>query len=157
MQHKGLDIRPHRERMVKEDLETRFKKAEDPFRMVFVCAMWMTGFDVPSCSTIYLDKPMRKPHPDAGIARANRVYGDKIAGLIVDYIGIFRDLQRALAILWFLCGGGIQPGESPWRPKMLWWRIWRRRYAHAVNSSATLGLNWMPSRSPKVPARQAIG
>jgi type I restriction enzyme R subunit len=113
MQQKGLDIRPHRERMVKEDLETRFKDAEDPFRMVFVCAMWMTGFDVPSCSTIYLDKPMRNHTLMQAIARANRVYGEKVAGLIVDYIGIFRDLQRALAIYGSSAGGGIQPGESP--------------------------------------------
>jgi type I restriction enzyme, R subunit len=59
MADKGLDIRPHRKRMVDEDLETKFKNPDDPFRLVFVCAMWMTGFDVPSCSTLYLDKPMR--------------------------------------------------------------------------------------------------
>ena len=57
MAEKGLDIRPHRKRMLEEDLETRFKKADDPFRLVFVCAMWMTGFDVPSCSTLYLTLP----------------------------------------------------------------------------------------------------
>jgi type I restriction enzyme, R subunit len=59
MNEKGLDIRPHRKRMVEEDLEQKFKDPDDPFRLVFVCAMWMTGFDVPSCSTLYLDKPMR--------------------------------------------------------------------------------------------------
>ena len=56
---KGLDIAAHRKRIVKEDLEKRFKKSDDPLRIVFVCAMWITGFDVPSCSTIYLDKPMK--------------------------------------------------------------------------------------------------
>jgi len=56
---KGLDIEPHRVRMVKEDLETKFKDGDDPFRMVFVCAMWLTGFDAPAVSTIYLDKPMK--------------------------------------------------------------------------------------------------
>jgi type I restriction enzyme R subunit len=56
---KGLEIEPHRWRMVTEDLETKFKDPDDPFRLVFVCAMWMTGFDAPDCSTIYLDKPMR--------------------------------------------------------------------------------------------------
>jgi type I restriction enzyme R subunit len=45
--------------MVKEDLETKFKNPDDPLRIVFVCAMWITGFDVPSCSTICLDKPMK--------------------------------------------------------------------------------------------------
>ena len=59
MRGKGLDILPHRRRMAAEDLDTRFKDEADPLRIVFVCAMWMTGFDVPSCSTIYLDKPMR--------------------------------------------------------------------------------------------------
>ncbi|MGD0954400.1 MAG: DEAD/DEAH box helicase, partial [Methanotrichaceae archaeon] len=54
-QEKGLDILPHRRRMVKEDLDEKFKDPNNPFRIVFVCAMWITGFDVPSCSTIYLD------------------------------------------------------------------------------------------------------
>jgi type I restriction enzyme R subunit len=62
MEEKGLDFRPHRKRLIEEDLETRFKDPEDPFRLVFVCAMWMTGFDVPSCNTLYLDKPMRTTH-----------------------------------------------------------------------------------------------
>src|SRR6266566_1054721 len=58
---KGLDITTHRRRMVNEvpDLEKKFKSEKDPLRIVFVCAMWITGFDVPSCSTIYLDKPMK--------------------------------------------------------------------------------------------------
>ncbi len=95
---KGLDIAPHRRRMVNEDLEEKFKDPEDPFRLVFVCAMWMTGFDVPTCSTIYLDKPMRNHTLMQTIARANRVFGQKNNGLIVDYIGVFRNLQEALAI-----------------------------------------------------------
>ncbi|HSO82228.1 type I restriction endonuclease subunit R [Thiocapsa sp.] len=98
MQDKGLDIKPHRKRMVEEDLETRFKDPEDPFRLVFVCAMWMTGFDVPSCSTLYLDKPMRNHTLMQTIARANRVYPGKVSGLIVDYAGVFRSLEKALAI-----------------------------------------------------------
>ncbi|MFZ3384108.1 MAG: type I restriction endonuclease subunit R [Candidatus Methanoperedens sp.] len=67
---KGLDIAKHRKRMVKEDLDMKFKDPADPFRIVFVCAMWMTGFDVPSCSTIYLDKPMRNHTLMQAIARA---------------------------------------------------------------------------------------
>ncbi|MCC6680492.1 MAG: type I restriction endonuclease subunit R [Phycisphaeraceae bacterium] len=98
MKKKGVDIVPHRKRMVAEDMDKKFKDSDDPFRMVFVCAMWMTGFDVPSCSTIYLDKPMRNHTLMQTIARANRVFPDKVNGLIVDYVGVFRDLQKALAI-----------------------------------------------------------
>ena len=98
MQEKGLNIRPHRKRMLEEDLETRFKKPDDRFRLVFVCAMWITGFDVPSCSTLYLDKPMRNHTLMQTIARANRVYPGKVSGLIVDYAGVFRNLEKALAI-----------------------------------------------------------
>lgn len=94
----GIDILPIRERMVKERLDDKFKKADDPFRLVFVCAMWMTGFDAPACSTIYLDKPMRNHTLMQTIARANRVFKDKKNGLIVDYIGVFRNLEKALAI-----------------------------------------------------------
>ena len=95
---KGLDIRPHRRRMLTEPLDAKFKDPDDPFRLVFVCAMWMTGFDAPSCSTIYLDRPMRNHTLMQTIARANRVFPDKENGLIVDYIGVFRNLQQALAI-----------------------------------------------------------
>ena len=111
MSDKGLDIRPHRKRMVEEDLETKFKNPEDPFRLVFVCAMWMTGFDVPSCSTLYLDKPMRNHTLMQTIARANRVYPGKVSGLIVDYAGVFRNLERALAI--YGAGGGAAGGNKP--------------------------------------------
>ncbi|MGD0174184.1 MAG: type I restriction endonuclease subunit R [Anaerolineales bacterium] len=105
---KGLDIRPHRKRMVEEDLETKFKDPTDPFRLVFVCAMWMTGFDVPNCSTLYLDKPMRNHTLMQTIARANRVYPGKVSGLIVDYVGVFRNLERALAIY-----GAGRGGDNP--------------------------------------------
>jgi type I restriction enzyme R subunit len=98
MRAKGLDIVPHRRRMVTENLDEKFKNPDDPFRLVFVCAMWMTGFDVPSCSTIYLDKPMRNHTLMQTIARANRVMPGKVAGLIVDYVGVFKSLQKALAI-----------------------------------------------------------
>jgi type I restriction enzyme, R subunit len=114
---KGLDIEPHRKRMVKEDLETKFKNADDPFRLVFVCAMWMTGFDAPCVSTIYLDKPMKNHTLMQTIARANRVFGEKNNGLIVDYVGVFRDLQKALAIYGSASGGGVKPGESPIQKK----------------------------------------
>jgi type I restriction enzyme R subunit len=95
---KGADIAPHRKRMNEEDLATKFKDPDDPLRLVFVTAMWMTGFDVPVLTTLYLDKPMRNHTLMQTIARANRVFPGKISGEIVDYIGIFRDLQKALAI-----------------------------------------------------------
>jgi len=117
LKKKGVDIIPHRQRMVKEDLDTKFKDPDDLFRMVFVCAMWMTGFDVPSCSAIYLDKPMRNHTLMQTIARANRVFRDKVNGLIVDYVGVFRNLQRALAIYGSGSGGGVRPGEEPVKAK----------------------------------------
>jgi len=111
----GLDIETHRRRMVKEDMDEKFKNPNDPFRLVFVCAMWMTGFDAPSVSTIYLDKPMKNHTLMQTIARANRVFKEKPNGLIVDYIGVFRNLQKALAIY----GIGIGNGEAvlPVKPK----------------------------------------
>ena len=104
---KGLDILPHRKRMNEESLGEKFKDSKDPLRLVFVCAMWITGFDVPSCSTIYLDKPMKNHTLMQTIARANRKYPGKEAGLIVDYVGVFRKLQEALAIY-----GGASSGEG---------------------------------------------
>ncbi|GGR75272.1 DEAD/DEAH box helicase [Deinococcus seoulensis] len=112
---KGVDITPHRKRFVEEDLEEKFKNPQDRLRIVFVCAMWMTGFDAPSVSTIYLDKPMRNHTLMQTIARANRVWEHKVSGLIVDYIGVFRDLQQALAIYGAGDGGGGV--DSPVQPK----------------------------------------
>ena len=112
MKELGLDIARHRRRMVEEDLDAKFKDPDDPFRLVFVCAMWLTGFDSPSTSTVYLDKPMRNHALMQTIARANRVFPDKDNGLIVDYIGVFRNLENALAI--YGAGPGI---DSPIRPK----------------------------------------
>ena len=111
LRQKGVDITPHRTRMNTEDLDTKFKDPDDPFRIVFVCAMWITGFDVPSCSTIYLDKPQRNHTLMQTIARANRVYGDKNNGLIVDYIGVFRDLEKALAI--YATGADLEGNQKP--------------------------------------------
>ena len=108
----GIDVVPHRLRMQKEDLANKFKKPADPLRLVFVCAMWMTGFDVPSCSTVYLDKPMRNHTLMQTIARANRVYAGKPNGLIVDYVGVFRNLQKALALYGTLGGDGTSPVAS---------------------------------------------
>jgi type I restriction enzyme R subunit len=110
---KGLDIVPHRQRMISEDLDEKFKDPDGPLRLVFVCAMWITGFDVPTCSTLYLDKPMRNHTLMQTIARANRVAPGKSAGLIVDYVGIFRNLQDALRIY----AKPNQPGQLPIKDK----------------------------------------
>ena len=79
-------------------LDDKFKDSDDPLRIVFLCAMWLTGFDAPSCSTVYLDKPMRNHTLMQTIARANRVYPGKHSGTIVDYANVFASLERALAI-----------------------------------------------------------
>jgi len=112
---KGLDIRPHRKRIVTEELDVKFKDPDNPFRIVFVCAMWMTGFDAPPVSTIYLDKPIRNHTLMQTISRANRVFEDKQSGMIVDYYGILRKLNEALAIYGSGTGGGIREGDNPLR------------------------------------------
>jgi len=98
MEEFEIDMRPIRARIQNEDLETKFKDPDSNLRMVFVCAMWITGFDVLNLSTLYLDKPLKNHTLMQTIARANRVYPGKTNGLIVDYIGVFRNLQRALSI-----------------------------------------------------------
>jgi type I restriction enzyme R subunit len=140
IQKKGADITPHRKRMLAQDLDEKFKDAADPFRIVFVCAMWMTGFDVQSCSTIYLDKPMRNHTLMQTIARANRVFGDKNNGLIVDYIGVFRNLQQALAIYGSASGGGVQEGELPVMDKGALVESLRQAIADARAYCAELGV-----------------
>lgn len=116
-----LDIEPHREKMNTQDLETRFKDEDDPFRFVIVCAMWITGFDVPTLSTLYLDKPLKSHTLMQAIARANRISEGKNNGLIVDYIETYTALLDALAIYGSGGdeggnGGGEKP-EPPVKPK----------------------------------------
>lgn len=94
----GLDIEPHRLKMNTRDLEKEFKEEHHPFRLAIVCAMWITGFDVKSLSTLYLDKPMKSHTLMQTIARANRVHEGKNNGLIVDYIETYKALLEALAI-----------------------------------------------------------
>ena len=114
MQKHGLDIVPHRKRMNESQppLDEKFKDPEDPLRLVFVCAMWMTGFDAPSCSTMYLDKPLRNHTLMQTIARANRVFPGKHSGVIVDYANVFASLEKALAIY-----GAGKDGKNPVRDK----------------------------------------
>lgn len=97
----GLDIGKHRERMnlIDEnghDIEDNFKDPKHPLSLVFVCAMWLTGFDAPATSTLYLDKPMKGHTLMQAIARVNRVYPGKNSGLIVDYLNLFKSMKKAL-------------------------------------------------------------
>jgi type I restriction enzyme R subunit len=114
MKKLGLDIEPHRRRMndSQPGLDEKFKDTADPLRLVFVCAMWLTGFDAPSCSTVYLDKPMRNHTLMQTIARANRVYPGKHSGTIVDYANVFASLEKALSIY-----GAGKAGGNPVKDK----------------------------------------
>lgn len=101
-QAQGLDISLHRKKMNEitsdgRDIEDRFKDKNDPLSLVFVCAMWLTGFDVPSLSTLYLDKPMKGHTLMQAIARANRVFPGKSCGIIIDYVNVFKYMQKALS------------------------------------------------------------
>ena len=133
-----LDIKPHR-RLIKEGLDIpdslknktgfanrqrmsiddAFKEAEHPFRIAIVCAMWLTGFDVPCLSTLYLDKPLKAHTLMQAIARANRINEGKNNGLIVDYCGILKNLRKALATFaGTKDSGGDEGGEvDPTRPE----------------------------------------
>lgn len=124
-----LNIEPHR-RLMKEgidlpesiptkpeyrnkqrlDLDEAFKADEHPFRVAIVCAMWLTGFDVPSLATLYLDKPLKAHTLMQAIARANRVAEGKNNGSIVDYCGILKHLRKALAT--FAGAGGTSGGDG---------------------------------------------
>lgn len=94
-----LEIAPHRKKIVERDLEKEFKDEENPFRLAIVCAMWITGFDAPCVSTVYLDKPIKGHTLMQTIARANRVYDDeKENGLIVDYGNVYKQLEKAYSV-----------------------------------------------------------
>ncbi len=86
-----------RTKKAREDLALRFKDPADPFKIVIVRDMWLTGFDVPPLHTMYIDKPMQGHGLMQAIARVNRVYPNKEGGLIVDYLGLAYHLQKALA------------------------------------------------------------
>ncbi|MDE0299189.1 MAG: type I restriction endonuclease subunit R [Candidatus Poribacteria bacterium] len=115
-----LDIRQHR-KLIKEgfetddgqriDVESAFKRDDHPFRVAIVCAMWLTGFDVKSLATLYLDKPLKSHTLMQAIARANRVHKGKNNGLIVDYCGILKNLRSALAT--FAGHTGIEDDDTP--------------------------------------------
>ncbi len=104
-----LDIKTHRTKMEKRELDKEFKDSENPLRVVFVCAMWLTGFDVKCLSCLYLDKPLKAHTLMQTIARANRVNAGKSNGLIIDYIGIVKALRKALADYTANTGRGDDP------------------------------------------------
>ena len=131
----GLDVTPHR-RLVKEGmdlpesmrgrprfrnmrrmaLDDAFREEEHPFRIAIVCAMWLTGFDVPSLATLYLDKPLKAYTLMQAIARANRVNAGKNNGLVVDYCGVLKHLRKALATFTGTQPGGDGGETDPARP-----------------------------------------
>jgi type I restriction enzyme R subunit len=131
----NLDITPHR-RLIKDGMDLpnsmrkqprfcnmqrmtiddAFKEEDHPFRIAIVCAMWLTGFDVPSLSTLYLDKPLKAHTLMQAIARANRVNEGKNNGLIVDYCGILKHLRKALATFAGTQAGGLGGEVDPTRP-----------------------------------------
>ncbi|MEX5609201.1 type I restriction endonuclease subunit R [Pseudomonas protegens] len=137
MQSLGLNIEPHRKRMYESNpgLDERFKDTEDPLRIAFVCAMWLTGFDAPSCSTIYLDKPMRNHSLMQTIARANRVFPGKHSGVIVDYANVFASLEKALAIY-----GAGKNGKKPVKDKQQLVEDLRKSVADATTFCAAHGV-----------------
>lgn len=97
----GIDVKPYREAMIKgldaRPIDECFKDGKHPFRVAIVCAMWLTGFDVKSLATLYLDKPMKGHTLMQAIARVNRVAANKKNGLIIDYNGMLKSLRKALA------------------------------------------------------------
>lgn len=118
----GFDITRHR-RIIKNgfelsdgtriDVDSAFKKEDHPFRIAIICAMWLTGFNVPSLTNLYLDKPLKAHTLMQAIARANRVNGDKNNGLIIDYCGILKNLRKALATFTGIRDSGRLDGLGP--------------------------------------------
>ncbi len=118
----GMDLpeamrnKPEFRNMQRMDVDEAFKHEDHPFRIAIVCAMWLTGFDVPSLSTLYLDKPLKAHTLMQAIARANRVYAGKNNGLIVDYCGVLKQLRKALATFAGTGTGGKEGERDPTRP-----------------------------------------
>ena len=119
-----LDIHPHRKRMQQvdgngHDLEYNFKDPDDPLQLAFVCAIWLTGYDAPTVSTLYLDKPQKDHSLMQTIARANRVCSHRIGGVekrngeVVDYYGAFGRLKKAIKDY----GQGEEGDDAPVRDK----------------------------------------
>ena len=150
-----LDIKPHRARMNKldghgHDIEYNFKDAEHPLQLVFVCAMWLTGFDAPTLSTLYLDKPMKGHTLMQTIARANRVTSWRINGVekkngeIVDYYNVFRNMKLALKDY---ARGTDEESEAPVKEKAELFRL--------LDDAIEQGLAFCHEK--KIPLREVLG
>ncbi|WP_414756274.1 type I restriction endonuclease subunit R [Anabaena sp. CCY 9910] len=146
----GLDIKPHRERMNTvdaqgHDIEYQFKDEENPLRLVFVCAMWLTGFDAPTLSTLYLDKPMKDHTLMQTIARANRVTSyqihnvTKTNGEIIDYYNVFRNMKQALAD--YALGDDGDKEDSPIQEKSNLFELLDDAIAQGLNFCSELGID----------------
>ncbi len=144
----GLTIQPHRDRMNRldehgHDVEYNFKDPAHPLQLVFVCAMWLTGFDVPTLSTMYLDKPMKDHTLMQAIARANRVTSWRINGVekrngeLVDYYNVFRDLRKALKDY---AQGSEGPENLPVREKKELFKLLDDAVAQGFAFCAELGI-----------------
>jgi type I restriction enzyme, R subunit len=144
-----LVIKTHRERMNRldqhgHDVEYNFKDPEDPLQLVFVCAMWLTGFDAPTVSAMYLDKPMKDHTLMQTIARANRVTSWKINGIekksgeIVDYYNVFRNMRKALKDY---AQGQEGREDLPVQPKEELFKLLDDAIAQGMAFCAELGIN----------------
>ena len=148
----NFDIIPHRT-LIKQgfetddgkrvDIESAFKDPEHPFRIAIVCAMWLTGFDVESLSTLYIDKPMKAHTLMQAIARANRVYPGKDCGVIVDYNGMLKSLREALAQYAI---GGDDDGGGDEIVEPIENRVAALKQAIEETESHLIGLGFNPGR-----------
>lgn len=145
-----LDWQPHStNKLQRKILAQRFKDPEDPFKIVIVRDMWLTGFDVPCATTMYVDKPMKGHTLMQAIARVNRVYKEKQGGLIVDYIGMATELKQALAVYSSSGGKGkptldINEAVSVMKEKyeivqnLLWGFDYKRYFSADINEKLTI-------------------
>ena len=145
-----VDWQPHiRNKQRREQLAQRFRDPADPLRMVIVRDMWLTGFDCPSLHTMYVDKPMRGHTLMQAIARVNRVFRDKPGGLVVDYIGLGRELEEALAIYTENRGTGTPAIVQEQAVTVL-------REKYEVCRDMFYGFDWTPWKSGTPPDRLAL-
>ncbi len=145
-----VDWQPHiRNKQRREQLAQRFRDPADPLRMVIVRDMWLTGFDCPSLHTMYVDKPMRGHTLMQAIARVNRVFRDKPGGLVVDYIGLGRELKEALAIYTENRGTGTPAIDQEQVVTVL-------REKYEVCRDMFYGFDWTPWKSGTPPDRLAL-
>src|SRR4051812_47686290 len=146
----GPDWQQHiRNKDKRRKLATRFKDPKDPFKIVIVRDMWLTGFDAPSLGTMYVDKPMRGHGLMQAIARVNRVFRDKPGGLVVDYLGLADQLKQALAT--YTQSGG--KGDPTYDMKQAVAVLLEK---HGVASDMLHGFNWGKWMTGKPAERLAL-